>query len=95
MSSSLSVLLMPLQELQMEEHYTSTVVGCVLSGLPNTGGSGSVLHCNDVQTDSTAFLEPVKAFLPNNSLQCQRAAHNTCNAYSVHGEVNKWTATLW
>ena len=58
MSSSLSVLLVPLQELQAEGHCTSTVVGggmCVLSHLyiyiyiiPSTFGSGSPLHCKSV-----------------------------------------------
>ena len=38
MSNSLSVLLVPLQELQIEGHYTSTVVGCVLSGSPSSVG---------------------------------------------------------
>ena len=43
MSSSLSVLLAPLQELQMEGHYcTNTVVGCVIMGSPSTARSSLI-----------------------------------------------------
>ena len=57
MSSSLSVLLMPLQELQAEGHCTSTVVGgwdvcfkplIYIYIIPSTFGSGSPLHCKSV-----------------------------------------------
>ena len=91
---------MPLQELQTEGHYTSTVVGCVLRG---SVGSSSVLHCNSVCCDCVSlcvlvtvqkmskltpqpFLNLFKPFLHSNYLQWQRTTHNTCNAYSVHGE---------
>ena len=57
MSSSLSVLLVPLQELQTEGHYTSTVVGCVFNDSPNTVGSDSVLHCNSVCCNSVKDLK--------------------------------------
>ena len=58
MSSSLSVLLVPLQELQAEGHYTSTVGGMyVLSGSPNTGGSVSALYCKSVFCNSVKDLQ--------------------------------------
>ena len=44
MSSSLSVLLVPLQELQIEGRYTSIVVGCALISPPSTVGV-TVFHC--------------------------------------------------
>ena len=98
-----SVLLVPLQELQVEGHCTNTVVGCVLSGSPRTVGSGSVFHWKRVCCDRVSlcvlvtvqkmskliphpFLNLLKPFLCDSYLQCQRATHNMCNAYSVHGE---------
>ena len=105
MSSSLSVLLVPLQELQAEGHCTSTVAGgwdvCfkpltvyiyilyqALLGvaLPYTARVCFVTVQKMSKLTPEPFLNLFKPFLPNNYLQCQRATHNTCNAYSVHGE---------